>query len=98
MLDVIVGLINNCCSVEEIVVCCCIDVGIIMDNIDCIVFYSCVFDNCVEVEVMLKMLIEKVCVVEFEFCLIEYKLEEIDGGVCLIVDFIFVCQVEIMIF
>lgn len=38
------------CSVDEILVCCCMDVGMIVDNIDCIVFYSCVFVNCVEVE------------------------------------------------
>lgn len=38
------------CSVDEISVCCCMDVGIIMDNFDCIAFYSRVFVNRVEVE------------------------------------------------
>lgn len=47
---------------------------------------------------MLVVLIEKVCSVEFEFCkIILIFIEEFDG-VCLDIDFIFVCEVEMLIF
>ncbi|EPA3146276.1 YfcZ/YiiS family protein [Yersinia enterocolitica] len=98
MSDATVGSTNNCCSAEETAACCCIDVGTIMDNTDCTASYSCVFDNRVEAEVMLKTLTEKARAVESEPCLIEHKLEETDGGVRLTVDFTFACQAETMIF
>ncbi|ATM86654.1 YfcZ/YiiS family protein [Yersinia massiliensis] len=90
--------IKNRCSAEETAACCCVDVGTVMDNTDCTASYSCVFDNRADAEAMLKSLTEKARAVESEPCLIEHKLEDVEGGVRLTIDFTFSCQAETMIF
>ncbi|CQR25496.1 conserved hypothetical protein [Yersinia enterocolitica] len=56
------------------------------------------FDNRADAEAMLKSLTEKARAVESEPCLIEHKLEDVEGGVRLTIDFTFSCQAETMIF
>ena len=47
------------CSADETPVCCCMDVGTIMDNSDCTASYSRVFANRAEAEETLAALTEK---------------------------------------
>lgn len=52
------------CSADETPVCCCMDVGTIMDNSDCTASYSRVFANRAEAEQTLAALTEKARSVE----------------------------------
>ena len=54
------------CSADETPVCCCMDVGTIMDNTDCTASYSRVFANRAEAEQTLAALSEKARNVESE--------------------------------
>ncbi|VED06008.1 protein YfcZ [Escherichia coli] len=56
------------CSADETPVCCCMDVGTIMDNSDCTASYSRVFANRAEAEQTLAALTEKARSVESEPC------------------------------
>ena len=47
------------CSADETPVCCCMDVGTIVDNTDCTASYSRVFANRAEAEATLAALSEK---------------------------------------
>ncbi|MFE8048925.1 YfcZ/YiiS family protein [Brenneria goodwinii] len=88
----------NKCSAEETAACCCVDVGTVMDNTDCTASYSKVFADRSEAEAVLKALTDKARSVESEPCQINSKLDTVDGGVKLDIDFIFSCQAETMIF
>ncbi|MFC3396247.1 YfcZ/YiiS family protein [Brenneria rubrifaciens] len=88
----------NKCSAEETAACCCVDVGTVMDNTDCTASYSKVFTERAEAESMLGLLTEKARTVESEPCLIESKIEAVEGGVKLDINFTFSCQAETMIF
>ncbi|MCG8157428.1 YfcZ/YiiS family protein [Brenneria goodwinii] len=88
----------NKCSAEETAACCCVDVGTVMDNTDCTASYSKVFADRAEAEAVLKALTDKARSVESEPCQINSKLDTVDGGVKLDIDFIFSCQAETMIF
>ncbi len=56
------------CSADETPVCCCMDVGTIVDNTDCTASYSRVFANRAEAEQTLAALSEKARNVESEPC------------------------------
>ncbi|STW05568.1 Protein of uncharacterised function (DUF406) [Klebsiella grimontii] len=56
------------CSADETPVCCCMDVGTIMDNTDCTASYSRVFANRAEAEETLAALSERARNVESEPC------------------------------
>ncbi|KAA1193720.1 YfcZ/YiiS family protein [Photorhabdus heterorhabditis] len=86
------------CSAEETVACCCVDVGTVIDNTDCIVSYQHVFADKQEVETMLNTLIKKAKSIESEPCVINHKIEPVDKGIQLITDFVFCCQAEALIF
>ncbi|PWC22949.1 hypothetical protein DDT52_01400 [Brenneria roseae subsp. roseae] len=88
----------NKCSAEETAACCCVDVGTVMDNTDCTASYSKVFAERAEAESMLSLLTEKARAVESEPCQIDSKIEAVEGGVKLDIDFTFSCQAETMIF
>ncbi|QTF07695.1 DUF406 family protein [Brenneria izadpanahii] len=88
----------NKCSAEETAACCCVDVGTVMDNTDCTASYSKIFADRAEAEAMLKALTDKARSVESEPCQINSKLDAVEGGVKLDIDFIFSCQAETMIF
>ena len=86
------------CSADETPVCCCMDVGTIVDNTDCIASYSHVFANRAEAEQTLAALSEKARNVESEPCQINPTFTDVDGGVQLDIDFVFSCEVESLIF
>ena len=86
------------CSADETPVCCCMDVGTIMDNTDCTASYSRVFANRAEAEQTLAALSEKARNVESEPCQINPTFTDVDGGVQLDIDFVFSCEAESLIF
>lgn len=86
------------CSADETPVCCCMDVGTIVDNTDCTASYSRVFANRAEAEQTLAALSEKARSVESEPCQINPTFTDVDGGVQLDIDFVFSCEAESLIF
>ncbi|HBQ2532996.1 TPA: YfcZ/YiiS family protein [Klebsiella pneumoniae] len=86
------------CSADETPVCCCMDVGTIVDNTDCTASYSRVFANRAEAEQTLTALSEKARNVESEPCQINPTFTDVDGGVQLDIDFVFSCEAESLIF
>ena len=78
------------CSADETPVCCCMDVGTIMD--------SRVFANRAEAEQTLAALTEKARSVESEPCKISPTFTEESDGVRLDIDFTFACEAEMLIF
>ena len=86
------------CSADETPVCCCMDVGTIVDNTDCTASYSRVFANRAEAEQMLAALSEKARSVDSEPCKINPVFADVDGGVQLDIDFVFSCEAESLIF
>ncbi|WP_439233462.1 YfcZ/YiiS family protein [Klebsiella variicola] len=86
------------CSADETPVCCCMDVGTIVDNTDCTASYSRVFANRAEAEQTLAGLSEKARNVQSEPCKINPTFTDVDGGVQLDIDFIFSCEAESLIF
>ncbi|MGG8144784.1 YfcZ/YiiS family protein [Klebsiella aerogenes] len=86
------------CSADETPVCCCMDVGTIVDNTDCTASYSRVFANRAEAEATLAALSEKARNVESEPCIINSTFTDVDGGVQLNIDFVFSCEAESLIF
>ncbi|HDU3665381.1 TPA: YfcZ/YiiS family protein [Klebsiella aerogenes] len=86
------------CSADETPVCCCMDVGTIVDNTDCTASYSRVFANRAEAEATLAALSEKARNVESEPCKINSTFTDVDDGVQLNIDFVFSCEAESLIF
>ena len=86
------------CSADETPVCCCMDVGTIMDNSDCTASYSRVFDTRAEAEETLAALTERARGVESDPCQITPTFKEVEGGVQLDIDFVFSCEAETLIF
>jgi len=86
------------CSADETPVCCCMDVGTIMDNTDCTASYSRVFTNRAEAEETLAALTKRARDVESEPCDIKSTFTDVEGGVQLDIDFVFTCEAETLIF
>lgn len=86
------------CSADETPVCCCMDVGTIMDNTDCTASYSRVFTNRAEAEETLAALTKRARDVESEPCEIKSTFSDVEGGVQLDIDFVFACEAETLIF
>ncbi|MBV7404013.1 YfcZ/YiiS family protein [Enterobacter sp. ENT03] len=86
------------CSADETPVCCCIDVGTIMDNTDCTASYSRVFTTRADAEATLAALTEKARSVESDPCQITSTFTEVAEGVRLDIDFVFACEAETLIF
>ncbi|HDW0460893.1 TPA: YfcZ/YiiS family protein [Enterobacter hormaechei subsp. xiangfangensis] len=86
------------CSADETPVCCCMDVGTIMDNTDCTASYSRVFPNRAEAEETLAALSQRAREVESDPCEVKSTFTEVEGGVQLDIDFVFACEAETLIF
>ncbi|AWQ44354.1 TPA: YfcZ/YiiS family protein [Enterobacter hormaechei] len=86
------------CSADETPVCCCMDVGTIMDNTDCTASYSRVFPNRAEAEETMAALSQRAREVESDPCEIKSTFTEVEGGVQLDIDFVFACEAETLIF
>lgn len=85
-------------TADETPVCCCIDVGSIIDNTDCTATYSRVFANRAQADEVLTALSAKAREVESDPCQIISRYTEEAEGVRLDIDFVFSCQAETMIF
>ncbi|KEA50088.1 MULTISPECIES: YfcZ/YiiS family protein [Mangrovibacter] len=83
---------------QETPVCCCVDVGTIMDNTDSVATWSRVFDSKAEAEQMRESLEAKARAVESEPCQITSSMQDEAGGVRLDMQFVFSCQAESLIF
>ena len=68
------------CSADETPVCCCMDVGTIVDNTDCTASYSRVFANRAEAEATLAALSEKARNVESEPCKINSTFTDVNAS------------------
>ncbi|MFQ3395923.1 YfcZ/YiiS family protein [Enterobacter mori] len=86
------------CSADETPVCCCMDVGTIMDNTDCTASYSRVFTSRAEAEETLAALSQRAREVESDPCEIKSTFTEVEGDVKLDIDFVFACEAETLIF
>ena len=86
------------CSADETPVCCCMDVGTIMDNTDCTASYSRVFANRADAQETLAALTERARGVESEPCQITSNFTDVADGVKLDIDFQFACEAETLIF
>ena len=86
------------CSADETPVCCCMDVGTIMDNTDCTASYSRVFANRADADATLEALSARARGVESDPCVITPTFTEVSGGVQLDIDFVFACEAETLIF
>ncbi|WJD47747.1 MULTISPECIES: YfcZ/YiiS family protein [unclassified Enterobacter] len=86
------------CSADETPVCCCMDVGTIMDNTDCTASYSRVFTTRADAEATLAALTEKARSVESDPCQITSTFTDVEEGVRLDIDFVFACEAETLIF
>lgn len=89
---------KNRCHAEETAVCCCVDVGTVIDNQNCTASFEKNFLNQQEAEKMLTQLIEKALSVESEPCVIEHQIQPIVEGVKLLASFTFCCEAETLIF
>ena len=89
---------SNPCTAQETPVCCCIDVGTMIDNADCTASYRHVFASQSQAEETLQGLTAKARSVESEPCIINSRFSHVADGVELTADFIFSCQAETMIF
>jgi len=86
------------CTAQETEVCCCVDVGTILDNQDCVTTVEKSYASRSEAEAALEKYIAKARDVESEPCLIESDIQDTDNGALLKAQFVFCCQAESLIF
>lgn len=86
------------CKAEEAKVCCCVDVGTVIDNEDCSVNFAQVYASEEQAQQALDYLTEKAKAAESEPCKITNEISQVDGGYQLKAEFNFCCQAEAMIF
>lgn len=87
------------CEAKETPVCCCVDVGTIIDNENCGVEFEQVYLSQEEAEVALQYLTEKANKAANDGpCQIASSIEKKDHGFLLSAEFVFSCQAESMIF
>ncbi|MGV6988800.1 YfcZ/YiiS family protein [Testudinibacter sp. P80/BLE/0925] len=86
------------CKAEESKVCCCVDVGTIIDNEDCGVQFEQVYASEALAQEALAYLTEKARAAESDPAIINSSISQVDGGYLLKADFEFSCQAESMIF
>ena len=86
------------CKAEEAKVCCCVDVGTVIDNEDCSVNFAQVYASEEQAQQALDYLTEKAKAAESEPCKITSEITQVDGGYQLKAEFNFCCQAEAMIF
>lgn len=83
---------------EESLVCCCVDVGAVIDGSECTTTLDEVFASRSEAESVLASLTEKARKAETEPAQIESEMTDVENGVALKVSITFVCQAENLIF
>ncbi|WP_301098963.1 YfcZ/YiiS family protein [Otariodibacter sp.] len=83
---------------NESPMCCCVDVGTVIDNSDCAVDFSHLYSTKTEAEEALSYLTNKARTAESEPCSITSKIIKTENGYELHANFDFSCQAEAMIF
>lgn len=86
------------CKASESPMCCCVDVGTIIDNSDCAVDFTQVYATQAEAEEALSYLTSKAKAAESEPCVITSQINAVENGFELVARFDFSCQAETMIF
>ena len=86
------------CKAEESKVCCCVDVGTIIDNEDCSVQFEQVYASRQLADEAVQYLIEKARAAESDPAKIESSITEVESGYLVKANFDFSCQAESMIF
>jgi uncharacterized protein (TIGR00743 family) len=85
-------------KVEESLVCCCIDMGAVIDGNECSVDFDEVFADKEQAEAVLATLTAKARKAETEPAQIDAEITETESGVALKAKFTFACQAESLIF
>lgn len=88
----------NKCKANESAVCCCTDIGTIIDNEDCTAEFESVFATEQEAQQKLASLTQAARDVESEPCEIVSNITPVDGGYKLWMKFVFCCGAECVIF
>lgn len=86
------------CKASESPMCCCVDVGTIIDNSECVVDFSQTYATEAEAQEALSYLTEKARAAESEPCQISSHIQAVSQGYELTASFEFCCQAETMIF
>ena len=86
------------CQAEEAKVCCCVDVGTVIDGSDCTVDFEQVYATEELAKEALSYLTEKAKATESDPCHIISDISAVENGYKLKAQFEFSCQAESMIF
>lgn len=86
------------CKANESPMCCCVDVGTIIDNSECVVDFSQVYASQAEAEDALAYLTSKARAAETDPCEIQSQITAVTNGYELNASFAFCCQAETLIF
>ena len=86
------------CQAEEAKVCCCVDVGTVIDGSDCTIDFEQVYATEAQAKEALAYLTEKARAAEIEPCNINSEISAVENGFKLKATFEFSCQAESMIF
>ena len=80
--------------IEENEACCRVEIGTVIDNSDCTTTYQKLFASREDAVAAFKLLTACARKAESEPCVITRRFDEVEGGVELIADFSFCCQIE----
>jgi len=83
---------------EECEACCCVDMGSIIDNNDCVANIEQGYSSKEEAEAALEKLTAQARDIESDPCEIRSSIESVEQGVKLTVSLDFACQAETLIF
>ncbi|AHN72477.1 YfcZ/YiiS family protein [Aggregatibacter actinomycetemcomitans] len=86
------------CQAEEAKVCCCVEVGTVIDGSDCTVDFEQVYATEEAAKEALSCLTEKAKAAESDPCKISSEISVVENGFKLTAKFEFSCQAESMIF
>lgn len=86
------------CKANESPMCCCVDVGTIIDNSECAVNFSQVYPSEMDAKEALVYLTSKARAAETDPCQITSQITQVESGYELTACFDFCCQAETMIF
>jgi uncharacterized protein (TIGR00743 family) len=86
------------CSANDVAACCCVDVGTIIDNEECVAKFDQVVATEAEANALLKDLTQRAQNVQSEPCQIASHIEKVSDGYQLSATFTFCCGAESLIF
>lgn len=81
-------------GINENEACCRVEIGTVIDNSDCTTTYQKLFSTQAEAKTMFEKLVARARKTESEPCVISSQFKDVDGGIELIADFTFCCQIE----